>query len=181
MELFSGIRLRIARFSIKRRTASSKRKKKAFNITEAKSIGIIFDGTSTKNFDGSYALYASLKNKGLKVSVLAYCDPKDVPQKFQIKEDIEFLSPKDINWYYRPKSETAEKFCKKEFDILINLDLNRQRPLSYISSVSPARFKAGRFCQECVFNDLSIRLDSEPTLEFFIHQLEHYLGQIKSA
>jgi len=179
MKLFSNLRSGITNLVIKRLLRTRKRHKKVYNLSTARSIGIVFDGTNPKNFDGVFDFYKKLKiQTGIRLSVLGYINPDSVPNKFLIRNDVSFFSTNDVNWYYKPGGQDVVKFCNDKLDILINLDLNRQKPINFISSVSIARFKVGRYHSESKFNDFSIRIDSEPTLEFFIQQVEHYLELI---
>jgi len=178
MELFSKARSIITSLVVRRLLKSRKRNKKVYNLSTARTIGLIFDGTNPKNFDGVYDFYKSLKERNINISILGYVQPKKIPDNFLIKKNIQFFTTKEVNWYFKPINTDALKFADKKFDILINLDLNREKVINYIVSISLARFKVGRFMQGDNYNDLSIRLDKEPTLEYFIQQVWHYLELI---
>ncbi len=178
MEIFPNLRTKVSRLAVKRIQKNRKRNKKVFNLSTARSIGIIFDGTDLKNFDGTFSFYRSLKEKGFQLSVLAYVNAKNIPDKYLFKENLSFLTTNEVNWYYKPKSKAAQVFFDKQFDILINLDMNNIKAISFISTISLARFKVGRYSAENKFSDMSIKLDREPTLEFFIQQVMHYLELI---
>ncbi len=181
MELFSKIRSSVTSLVIRRLLKSRKRNKKVYNLSTARTIGIVFDGTNPKNFDGVYDFYKSLKERNIKVSILGYVHSRDIPNNFLIRKNIQFFTTKEVNWYYKPKNTEALKFANKKFDILINLDLNNEKVINYIVSISMARFKVGRFVKGDSYNDLSIRMDQEPTLEYFIQQIWHYLELINRS
>ncbi|MEA1899137.1 MAG: hypothetical protein U9N53_15875 [Bacteroidota bacterium] len=178
MELFSRVRSSVTGLVVKRLLKSRKRNKKVYNLSTARTIGLIFDGTNPKNFDGVYDFYKTLKERNINISILGYVQPKNIPDNFLIKKNIQFFTTKEVNWYFKPKNTEALKFADKKFDILINLDLNQEKVINYIVSISLARFKVGRFVKENNYNDLSIRLDKEPTLEYYIQQVWHYLELI---
>jgi len=178
MELFSKVRLSITGLVVKRLLKSRARNKKVFNLSTARTMGLIFDGTNPKNFDGVYDLYKSLKEKNINISILGYVQAREIPDNFLIKKNIQFFTTKEVNWYFKPKNKDALKFADQKFDILINLDLNRVKVINYIVSISLARFKVGRFMKGDKYNDFSIQTDMEPTLEYFIQQVWHYLELI---
>lgn len=178
MELFSKVRSGVAALVVRRLLKSRKRNKKVSNLSTARTIGLIFDGTNPKNFDGVYDFYKSLKEKNIHISILGYVHPNNIPDNFLIKKNIQFFTTKEVNWYFKTKNKDALKFANKKFDILINLDLDRVKPIHYIVSISLARFKVGRFIKGDNYIDLSIRMDKEPTLEYFTQQVWHYLELI---
>jgi len=70
------------------------------------------------------------------------------------------------------------KFLDKKFDILIDLNLNKLVLFDHLVALSLARFKVGRFRSDKNYYDLMINTKNEPTLEYFIQQITHYLEMI---
>lgn len=176
--MFSNIRHWIGRLVLQKSLKNQQRTKKVFNLTTARRIGIIFNGTREDHFDQVMEFHKFLKLKGINTHVLGYVDAKDVPDKYLFKKDFYFLLKKHLNWYYKPVSEEAEKFLQGNFDILIDLNLDENFPCQFIAAISSAHFKVGRFTDSESFYDLMINISKVKKIEYFIEQTKHYLELI---
>lgn len=178
MELFSNIRYGIGRWVLRKNLKKLQRTKRVYNLTTARKIGILFDGTREENFDRVLEFYKFLKEKGINTHVLGYVHAKDLPDKYLFKKDFYFILRKNINWYYRPVSEDVEKFVNSNFDILIDLNLVEKFPCQFLIAISHAHFKVGKFTSTEGFYDLMIHIDKGKKIDYFIEQIKHYLEVI---
>lgn len=131
------------------------------NISDAKSIGIIYNATEYVSFEIIRNLVKDLSQDERKVAVLGYVDSKKLIDHYLYRKGFDFFSKNELNWYSRPISPVVEQFIKEPFDLLINLSLEDYFPIRYITALSPARFKTGRFSPNDVYLDLMIDIEKE--------------------
>jgi hypothetical protein len=78
-----------------------------------------------------------------------------------------------------PVNPVVKNFINEKFDILINLNSGKCFPLKYISALSKARFRVGRYnSQNAVCFDMMIKLHGEPTLKTVVEEIENFLRLI---
>jgi hypothetical protein len=97
-----------------------------------------------------------------------------------------------LNWYFKPEEYSVKEFVKKQFDILIDLNLEEHLAVRFVLAESASKFKTGRYCFiEPNYYDLMISLPEDTkvvdgveekleinTLELLIKQTEYYLKMI---
>ncbi len=132
-----------------------------FALKEVSSIGIIYNATEYVSFEIIKNLVKDLSHDSRKIMVLGYVNSKQLIDNYLYRKGFEFFSRNDLNWYYKPVSGAVEDFIKEPFDLLINLSLDDHYPIKYITSLSAALFKAGRYTKgdECL--DLMIDIEKE--------------------
>ncbi len=178
MELFSNMRTRVGAWSLRKTVNSRKRHKKVFNLHTARSIGILYDATNHNYFEPVLKFAKELKDNNSEVSVLGFINSKDVPDKYLFKKGYAYFNKSEMNWYYKPTSEDAISFMNLKLDILIDLNLERSLLFDFIVATSLARFKVGRYRKDCKYYDFMIQIKNDPTFEYFIQQVKHYLEMI---
>ena len=68
-----------------------------------------------------------------------------------------------------------------DFDILINLNIEKCFPLKYISAKTKAKFKIGRYDKKnAAYCDMMISTEENISLGKFIEQLLHYLNLLNN-
>lgn len=140
---------------------STDRRVVACNINQAASIGILFNATEQVSFDIVKELVKNLSNKNKSIEVLGYVDTKQLIDHYLYRKGFDFFTRKQLNWYFKPESENVEGFIKKPFDLLLDLSLDNPYPLKYILTFSEAKFKAGRYSENCNYLDLMIDITKE--------------------
>lgn len=134
----------------------------SFNtLNEAKSIGIIYNATEYISFELIKNLVKEISHGPKKITVLGYVDSKKLIDNYLYRKGFDFFSKNDLNWYFKPVSQVVDLFIKEPFDLLINLSLDDHFPIRYITSVSSATFKAGRFSPHDNCLDLMIDIEKE--------------------
>jgi len=88
------------------------------------------------------------------------------------------ISQKDLNWLGFPKSGIFDDFIRMEFDLLMNIALEQNLVLDYITSLSKAKFKTGWSPDEYNFFDLNIKINEKQDALFLAKQQIFYLGQL---
>ena len=86
------------------------------------------------------------------------------------------LSPKDINWLKFPKSGTIDGFTKMNFDLLLNIALEQNITLDYLTLHTLARFKIGWSPVEKNYFDLNINISQNKNALYLAEQQIFYLG-----
>jgi len=131
------------------------------NIEQAKSIGIIFNATQQISFEIVKDLVKKLSGKNHEIEVLGYVDTKQLIDHYLYRKGFEFFTRKQLNWYFKPIEENVQSFIKKPFDLLLDLSLDNPYPLKYIVAFSEAKFKVGRYSENCKYLDLMIDISKE--------------------
>lgn len=145
-------------------------------MDEAKSVGIVFDATSTEDFDLVKKYITYLREMKKRVKAIGFINQKGIPALAYSKLEYDFFSLKELSWSNIPKSIYVTNFIKEEYDILLDLNLQDLFPLKYISSLSKAKFKVGRKSEHDnpVF-DLMIEADISKGLKYFLRNIDTYL------
>jgi hypothetical protein len=131
------------------------------NINDANNIGIIYNATEYVSFEIIRNLVKDLMHDSKKISVLGYVDSKDLIDNYLYRKGFDFFSRNELNWYRKPDSPAVAEFIKEPFDLLINLSLEDHYPIQYIATLSPAKFKAGRYSPSDTCLDLMIDIEKE--------------------
>jgi hypothetical protein len=163
MKWADNMKARIGRQMLTGRTGSTDRKVNLCTLAEAKNIGIIYNATEYISFEIIRDLVKQLSSKSISISALGYVDSKKLIDSYLYRKGFDFYCKNDLNWYYKPVSTQTEQFINEPFDILINLSLDYQFPIYYISSASKAAFKTGRF--SLTDNSLDFMIDIEKEKE----------------
>jgi hypothetical protein len=155
------IKSRIGRQRLADKAGSADRAITLCTLSEAKNIGIIYDATEYISFEIVRDLVKQLSNNSISISVLGYVDSKKLIDHYLYRKGFDFFCRNDLNWYYKPLSSQTEQFINEPFDILLNLSLDYKFPIQYISSVSKATFKTGRYSPEDTSLDFMIDIEKE--------------------
>ncbi len=161
MKWADNIKARIGQQMLTGKTGSADRKITLCTLSEAKSIGIIFDATEYISFEIVRDLVKQLSVNSVSISVLGYVDSKKLIDHYLYRKGFDFFCRNDLNWYYKPVSSQTEQFINEPFDILINLSLDYLFPIHYISSSSKASFKTGRYSSTDTALDFMIDIEKE--------------------
>lgn len=131
------------------------------NIREAQRIGIIYNATEYVSFEIIRNLVKDLTRDSVKVNVLGFVDSKNLIDNYLYRKGFDFFSKNELNWYLKPVSPVVEEFIKEPFDILINLSIEDHYPIRYITALSTASFKAGKFDANDIYLDFMIDIEKE--------------------
>jgi hypothetical protein len=179
MSIITDIKHWFGHWELRRSNVERKRKHQVFNLSDAKRITILFDGTLPDDIKKVKTFVAKLsKGKDL-VSVLGFVNEKDKSFEHMSSLHFDFFSNHELNWYGKPQGMIIENFLKEEYDILIDLTLKQFYPLSYMAVASPAKFKVGRTRNDIDVFDLSIETNEKTDLLRLINDIHHYLKLIK--
>jgi hypothetical protein len=170
-----GLKSKIANRILKSKLGSVNRKKKVYNLDEAKSAGVLWEFDQKESFD---RLERELISSGIKTSGLCYFHSR----RAQIPNEINGFTKKQTwFWIEIPKSELATGFIHQKFDVLIDLTAQKCFPLVYVTALSEATFKIGTAGQSVNYFDLNIEFGEQPETSQLTDQILYYLKRINKT
>lgn len=155
---------------------TSPRKKQLYNFQTASSAGILFDAGDIASFKDIKEFSKFLKSKNINNRLLGYIESKEVPDEMVLWDDCDIVSINEIDWLLKPKTEAALNFMDTEFNILFDLSLNHYFTMCYISKLSSANFKVGRYTDDDNDFDFMIDIKKNPRVDYFIEQIKNYIS-----
>ena len=158
-----------------------KRQKKLFDFDSAKYIGVLASPQDEITTGHLKNFLHYLSQKGIKYLVFGYFDGKNIPENFLYWKEIDFFTRKDLNFFFMPQNPIVDKFINEPFDMLINCNIAHHFPLEYISQLSVAKCKVGIMCEDESCFDLAIDIHKNPTIEYFLKNLEIYLTNLRHS
>lgn len=168
----------LAAYQIKKLCAA-KRSKQFIKLSDAKTIGVIFDATDKDTFETVKRFIGQLKEYTKNVHAIGYVDEKLTPNYSYIKTDIDLFNKKELLHFYKPKSPYIKTFIEDEKDLLIDINFNQHIPLQYIAAASNAKCKVGLHAAENEpLYDLLIASTPQQGLDFYLQQVIKYLGVV---
>ena len=153
------------------------------SFEEAGRIGILYDATDERDSD-SVKKYIKEIRANYKKDILAmgYVDKKETHKSQYAQFGLDFFTRKDLNFQMIPVNPIVINFINNDFDILINLNSGKCFPLRYISAMSKARFRVGRYSNNnTIYFDMMVKLHGEPPIRTVIEEIEHFLRLLKKT
>lgn len=144
------IRSYIVHYLIRRSLATLSRSKKVVNLTNASTIGILFSMLDEQDYLYVNSVVNQLIANGKDVRIIAFLPQKQIPNYYIAKLKMDLITLKDLNFLGICKKPFCESFIQEEFDLLIDLSSDDYLPLNYISGLSHASFKAGRYSEKMI-------------------------------
>ncbi len=175
MQLFTQIRTRLHNSLLTKEMLSHQTPHRSASLENAKTVGILFDGTQLEDREAVLKFAEQQKREGKKLSLLAFIDNDLKDQQLA----FHFFNRRDLDFALRPKSQDAIKFMQQPFDILLNLSNESIVPLDYIAAHSHAGFRAGPHTEKLFCYELMIEPSGKKNLSDFLRQIAFYLNKIK--
>ncbi|HOW24959.1 MAG TPA: hypothetical protein PK711_04750 [Bacteroidales bacterium] len=176
LPLLNRLRQFIWTAQFRRELSLIKRRRKYISLMEAENIGILYDASEEKNYILVYTFVRTLMEQQKKVKALGFVNSNIIPHYCHPRLSFDYFTLKDLNWYKKPVGHFVKDFISNEFDMIINLDVNNLNQLTYITGVSIAHFKVGRYLdrnKDCF--DLMIDLKEPSSIEILLKEINHYL------
>jgi hypothetical protein len=181
MGAIKNIKEKLGRFSLKQQQKKLTRNVKAYSLETASSIGIIYNATNRNDAETIKKFIQYLKEERKDVLSLGFIDSKDSSDIVKPHLNYIYFDKRNVSNRLIPKGSDVDNFINNSFSILIDLNLNQNFPIEYISTLSIAKFKVGakgNYRDDVC--DLTIDVNQNKSLEYFIIQLKHYLKMIKN-
>ncbi len=174
MQLIEKIRTRFHQYFLNKELVDIKHKRSSVHLPTAKTVGILFDGTSPEERESVLSYAKGLEKEGKKVRLLAFVDQKENGEELPFT----YFDRKKLDWALRPICQEVKAFEEFTFDLLLNLTQKAVAPLDYIAARSRARFRVGPFTGRLHSYDLMLDCKEGRGLEHFIKQVVTYLGKM---
>ncbi len=176
MTLLQAFKNKIGNYFLSKEVSLVSRNKMFVNLGDAKTIGIVFNASEKEQFELVKKYINYLKDLKKRVKAIGFFNSVETPLMTYSKLEYDFFSLKDLNWYNTPKNVYVSNFIEDQFDILIDLNMHDSFPLTYISTLSRAKFKVGKKSSgdHSIF-DLMLEIDSSKSLKYFMRNLDEYL------
>ncbi len=175
MILFHKIRLKFGHKILTKRLKKTFRNKQVYNLGLAETAGILISTENEADWLENKPFIDFLNDNKIKLTVLIYLKNKNLISYYSQLQKVNYFSKDRLTFFFVPKADFIDKFCKKEFDLLIDLSLNHFFPTTYITALSKAHFKVGLKNEYNQFYDLMIDLGNLKNREVYFEQLKHYL------
>ncbi len=172
MKLFRNLRLRWHEYMLKQRMKQQTAARSSIRFEQAKRVGILFDATNLDNqvFVENYVQL--LRKSGKQVSLLAFVDDSHEHNNLPFK----YYNRKDLSWYEHPNSSDVNQFIETPFDVLLSLHIHSVKSLEYISALSHALLRVGKYDDKKIHcYDLMIDNAENTNLQHFIQQVDKHL------
>jgi hypothetical protein len=177
--MFYKIRTLMGNYFLKEKLLKTVRERKITNLMDAKKIGVLYTLDDVPEYEMVSEFVTRLQHDHKEVKALGFVKNKNLVSRFLPKLSYDFFSNKDLNWFFQPIHSKVKDFIEKEFDILIDLSLKDSLPLKFISALSVAHCRVGRFSEaNRVCYDIMIDLNKPLTLNEYMLQIIHYLNVI---
>lgn len=174
MALFAKLRTRLHHYFLKKKMDGIAADNSIVNYHNAKTIGILYDGTLPEDRQRVKKYINRLREQGKQVTSLAYINSKKPVE--DVTED--HFTPKQVDWLFRPDNNSQE-IANKKLDLLINLSTTRNLPLEYLAATSQARYRVGRYIEDKTYcYDLMVYLDAQKSVADLIREVDHLLTEI---
>ncbi|MCP4551492.1 MAG: hypothetical protein GY834_05530 [Bacteroidetes bacterium] len=180
MDFKRKIQIKVGKYLLERKVKSVKSQKKFHNLETATSIGIVYEYKSKEEFVIIEDLIRKLNEERKIVKALVYINNPNLLECIPQKLTVNYICPKELNWYLRPDSEYVTDFIKREFDILIDLNTNNLIPLAFVSGLSRAMYKVGMFSKRNKQLDMMIKMPETVDLENLLKEIMRYLKEVKA-
>ena len=179
--MFGNLRIKIGQYYFKRDHSHAERHCQMTNLKDAKRIGILYTLDDVPDYERVSEFVSLLQGDHKEVKALGFVKNRNLVQRFLPKLSYDFFSKRDLTWFYKPIHKQVKDFIEKEFDLLIDLSLQDNFPLKYISGLSNALCRVGKFSDKNTeYYDLMIDLKPSMTSEEYLGQVQHYLTVIKT-
>jgi hypothetical protein len=177
--MFGKIRKKIGQYYFKKENSRTERQCQMTNLNDAKRIGILYTVDEVLDYEWVASFVSQLQGEQKEVKALGFVKNKNLVQRFLPKISYDFFSKRDLTWFYKPIHQQVKDFIDKEFDLLIDLSMHDSFPLKYISGVSNALCRVGKFSEENTdYFDFMIDVKPSMTSDDYLGNIRHYLTVI---
>ena len=182
MEFFKNTRLKIANAILKKRISRSGRKMAYKNFSEVKSIGIVWNASKHEEFQSLARFHQQMNERNIDVKIIGYYNGKHLPDQYTAIRYLSCFKKSETTFFYLPESIEVKSFIKNKFEILIDINFEKNFTLSYITTISQALFKVGLFDETENGSplDLMMEIKKPVNIDDYLRKVIQYLEMIKS-
>ena len=181
MNFVTKIRMAVGNAIFLKQVSQPRKHKQVISFEQAKKIGMLYDATNEQDYEMVKQYIKGIRADHKEVFALGYVDKKQLPVSQFAQLGLDFFTKKDLKWNMIPDSLEIRNFINEQFDILINLNEGNCFPLNYITAMSKAKFRIGRYHKKNLSNfDFLIEAGNSTSLSNYIKEVDRYLRIIKS-
>ena len=178
--MFDAIKLKISHYILKKELLKVRREKKIVTLSNVKSVGVLFDATSSKAIKEIKSLVKYLVDQNIDVNVLGFIKNTKKDNIHIATIHINYFNLNDVTLLGIPSSKKTTSFLEKKYDMLINLSLINSFQTKYLALLSVAQYKVGVYDDNTLLAyDLMFRLKIK-SLNYFRQHVIHYLELINN-
>jgi hypothetical protein len=178
--MFSKIRYSIAEKILSTKARRIRRIKVVHNFKTCRNSVILYDATRSEDFETISEFMRFLNGLSIENNLIGYVNHEQVHSNLLLRNNCHFFCNKDLSLFYLPKTFPSKEFLNRKFDILFNFTISDTFPLRYLSALSIADFKVGKYGEcECDL-DLMIDITREPRLDYLIEQIKIYVSRLNN-
>ena len=179
MVFIDNIRQIFGNYFFNKELKKDRENRRIVNLYDAKTIGLVYDASEEPTYAVVSDFVRFFQDNQKTVKALGYVNYSRLPHYCFPKLSYDYITKKDLNWYLKPRNTKVTDFVNEEFDILIDLCMHDCFPLKYISCISKAKFKVGKFGEKhSNIYDFMLNVDKQISLEKYIKETIHYLSII---
>jgi hypothetical protein len=176
MAYFQDIRNRVGEYFLLKQRGGYSRERSIMNVDTTKNIGILYCADDPIDVEWMKKYVHTLRDMGKQVKSLGFINVKDLPMGLNGSLQHHYFALKELNWYGKPSSEFIHNFVKDEFDVLFDFGMSSQLPIMFITSMSNAKCKVGRYIEKYVeLYDVMIETDGNKKLEDVVKTTHDYM------
>ncbi len=182
MGFFTETRLYIGNSILDKKASRFARKPFYRNFANVRNIGIVWDASKPEEFTILAKFYQKMHERNIDVTVIGYYQGKELPDQYTAIRYLTCIRKREVNFFYMPVSAEADKFINTRFNLLIDINFDKQFPLTCISVLSKAGFRVGLLDTENYSDifDLMMELKKPVKIDEYLTQVIHYLEIINS-
>ncbi|MDC1106244.1 hypothetical protein OAT16_06030 [Prolixibacteraceae bacterium] len=136
-----------------------------YKLEDAKHIGIIWNQDDPNAASQIKNIVQQLKRPNCFVHTYAYTQNLGDINGSSVQNVV--INPKLIKWTGEPKANDAIDFINTSFDILIDLSIEHNLPITYALAMNNSRFKITSNCHLYDVADLFIQAPNKEILDIF--------------
>lgn len=175
MKWWDNLRNYFYQKNIAEKLSGVKVKRVITNLTDAKSVGIVYNSTNPDNDIIITKFAEELRKQAKTVDILGFVNDT----KIDHKADILVFNKKNLTWTQTPKDERVENFASRNFDLLFAAFVEENLPLEYVVRTSQAKWRVGSFDEKKTDSyELMINLGGKNDLSYFLQQATQFLNKI---
>ncbi|QZT38347.1 hypothetical protein K5X82_05435 [Halosquirtibacter xylanolyticus] len=142
-----------------------------YKLEEAKHIGIIWNQNDVNAANQIQKIIQQLKRPNCFIHTYSYTNNPININGSSVQNVV--VTPKQIKWTGAPKSSEAIEFINTSFDVLIDLSIQHNLPITYALAMNNSRFKITSNCHHYEVADFFIQSPNKGILEIFTSMKEY--------
>lgn len=182
MNLLDTFKDLIANRQLKKELVNQLRIRKTVSLNDAKTIGVLYSIPDEETYKVIFNFLKSIKTEQKTVIALGYYDDNKLPSYLNQSIYNSIFTQKDLNWYKKPVNQYVNNFFKEDFDLFLNISVKEYYPLFYITAMTKAYMKVGRFNEKHTsFYDVMIKVEDNTSQAEFLENMTRYLNMLKNS